>query len=77
MKIVYKTSFEHGAPSRVNEYSVPPGVISAFYVYKPKIFYHQSLLNALFKVTSLQRKNLKVKEVRFYGKQKYQSTIRF
>ena len=26
-----KTSFEHGAPPGVNEYRVPPGVISAFY----------------------------------------------
>ena len=31
MKIVNKTSFEHGAPRGVNEYRVPSGVISAFY----------------------------------------------
>ena len=31
MKIVNKTSFEHGAPPGVNEYRAPPGVISAFY----------------------------------------------
>ena len=31
MKIVNKISFEHGAPSGVNEYRAPHGVISAFY----------------------------------------------
>lgn len=31
MKIVNKKSFECGAPPGVNDFRVPPGVISAFY----------------------------------------------
>ena len=32
MEIVNKPNFEHGAPPGVNEYKVPPGVISDFYL---------------------------------------------
>ena len=31
MEIVYKTRFERGAPSDVNEYGAPSGVISVLY----------------------------------------------